>query len=82
MSTLSNSEDLDEMQHNAKILKTFRDKKLESSTCDPFKYTMGNPILNVSICIGDKGLTDTSNLSILHYFILYLAVKSMHIKNK
>ena len=25
---------------------------LESSTCDPFKYTMGSPILNVSICVG------------------------------
>ena len=25
---------------------------LEISTCDPLKYTMGNPILIVSICMG------------------------------
>ena len=25
---------------------------LENSTCDPFKYTMGSPMLIVSICMG------------------------------
>ena len=25
---------------------------LENSTCDPLKYTMGNPIIIVSICMG------------------------------
>ena len=62
MSTLSNSEDPDEMQHNvafhqAKILKNLQGQKyihekLETSTCDPLKYKMGNPILIVSICMG------------------------------
>ena len=26
--------------------------KLENSTCDPLKYTMGSPMLIVSICVG------------------------------
>ena len=27
---------------------------LETLTCDPFKYTMGSPILIVSICMGQS----------------------------
>ena len=65
MGTLANSEDPDEMQHHAAFhlglhcllgLKPPSGKEihhnLETSTCDPFKYKMGNPILIVvSICI-------------------------------
>ena len=40
----------------AKIKTNFRDRNtshsLETSTCDPFKYKMGSPILIVSICMG------------------------------
>ena len=38
----------------ATIKTTFRTeiRHLETSTCDPLKYTMGSPILIVSICIG------------------------------
>ena len=64
MGTLANSEDLDEMQHNAVFhqgqhcllrLKqpsgTDIQHNLENSTCGPLKYKMGNPILIVSIYI-------------------------------
>ena len=62
--SLANSEDPDEMQHNAAFhqglhcllgLKqsswTEIHHNLENSTCDPLKYTMGCPILIVSICM-------------------------------
>ena len=62
MGTLANSEDPDEMQHSAAFrqglhcllrLKQYSWSKihhnLEKSTCDPLKYTMGSPILIVSI---------------------------------
>ena len=64
MSTLTYSENPDEMQHNAAFYQglhcLLRLKQpsgteihhtcnLENSTCDPFKYTMGSPILIVSI---------------------------------
>ena len=66
MDTLANSEDQDEMQHNAAFhqglhcllrLKqpsgTEIHHDLETSTCDPLKYTMGCPLLYiVSICMG------------------------------
>ena len=65
MSTLTNSEYPDEMQHNAAFhqglhyllrLKqpswTEKHHDLENSTCDPLKYTMSTSILNVSICMG------------------------------
>ena len=67
MATLANSEDPDEMQHNAafhqglhcllKIKTTFRDRitayfRKFYLSCDPLKYTMGSTILIVSICIG------------------------------
>ena len=65
MGTLANSEDLDEMPHNAAfhhgLYCLLRFKKssgteihhdLKNATCDPLKYTMGSPILIVSICIG------------------------------
>ena len=65
MPSLANSEDPDEMQHNAGFhhglhcllrLKqppgTEIHCNLENSTYDPLKYTMGNPIPIVSICMG------------------------------
>ena len=63
--TLSNSEDQDEMQNDAALhqglhcllsLKqpsgTEIHHNLENSTCSLLKYTMGSPILIVSICMG------------------------------
>ena len=60
MGTLANSEDPDEMQHNAAFYQCLhcllRFKRssgteihhsLENFTCDPLKYTMGSPILIV-----------------------------------
>ena len=50
MGTLTNSEDPDEMPHNAlyvkvkTILRTETRHNLEMLTCDPFKYIMDNPI--------------------------------------
>ena len=65
MGTLANSEDPDEMQRDAAfhqglhcLLRLKRPSgteihhNLETSTCHPLKYKMGNPILNVSICMG------------------------------
>ena len=65
MGTLPNSEDTDEMQHNAAFHQSLhcllRSKQnsgteihhyLENSTCDPLKCTMGIPILIVSIYSG------------------------------
>ena len=65
MCTLVNSEDPDEMQHNAAFhlglhcLLRFKQSSgteihhnIKNSTCDPFKYTMGSPILIVSIGMG------------------------------
>ena len=67
MGTLANSEDPDKMQHNAALHQglhcLLRLKQasgtdaiiihyLEKSTFDPLKYTMSNPILIVSICMG------------------------------
>ena len=65
MSTLANREDPDEMQHNAafhlclhcklrlkKPSETELHYNLENSTCDPLKYTIGSPILIVTICMG------------------------------
>ena len=62
---LANSEDPEEMQHYAAfhqglhcLLKlkqpsgTEIHHYLETSTCDPLKYRMSNPILIVSICMG------------------------------
>ena len=64
MGTLANSDDPDEMQHNAAshqgmqcllILKqssgTEIQHNLEKSICGPLKYTMGSPILIVSKCM-------------------------------
>ena len=75
MGFLANSDDPDEMQHNAAFhqglhcllrLKqpswTEVQHSLEISTCDPLKYTMGSPILIVSLCIG-KGFIDGSYLN-------------------
>ena len=53
MGTLTNSDDIDEMQHYAGFhqglhcllrIRTELHHNLENSTCDPLKYTMGNPI--------------------------------------
>ena len=65
MGTFANSEDPDEMQHNAAFhqglhcllglkqpLETEIHHNLENSTCDPLKYTMDCPILIVSIYMG------------------------------
>ena len=59
------AEDADEMQHDAAFHQglhcLFRSKQPsqieihhneETSTCDPLKYKMGNPILIVLICMG------------------------------
>ena len=63
MDTLANSEEPDEMQHNAAFLQGLRcllrlkpfsgtetRHYLESSTCK--KYTMDSHLLNLSICMG------------------------------
>ena len=60
MGTLANSEDPDEMQHNAAFhqglhyllrlkqpSRTEIHHNSETSTCDPLKYKMGNPIIIV-----------------------------------
>ena len=65
MDTMVNSEDPDEMQHYAAfhhdlhcllILKQSSWKEihhyLENSTRNPLEFTMGSPILIVSICFG------------------------------
>ena len=65
MGTLANSEDPDEMQHNAAFhqglhyLLGFKyssgteiHQNLENSFCEPLKYAMGSSILIVSICMG------------------------------
>ena len=66
MGTFANSEDPDEMQHNAAfhqgqhclpILKqpsgTEIHQNLEISTCDPLKCSMGSPIVIASIYMGN-----------------------------
>ena len=60
--TFANREDPDEMQHYAAFHQrlhcflttsgTEMHHNLEISTCEPLKYTMGSPILTVSICMG------------------------------
>ena len=63
MGTLANSEDSDEMQHNAAFhqdlhcllrlkqpSRTEKQDNLETSTCGPLKYKMDNPIL-IKYCI-------------------------------
>ena len=63
--TLADSEDPDEMQHNAAFHRGLRcllrlkqpsgteiHNNSELSSCDPLKYTMGSPILIVSIWMG------------------------------
>ena len=65
MGNLANSEDPDEMQHNAAFhpglhcllklkqpLGTEKHHNLENSTCDPLKYTMGSHIPIVSKFMG------------------------------
>ena len=65
MGTLANSKDPDEMQHNAAFHQALHcllrlkpssgaelPYNLEKSTGDTLKYTMGSPILMVSICMG------------------------------
>ena len=60
MGTLANSEDLDEMQHNAAFhqglhcllcLKQCSETEIQHNlvtfTCDPLKYTMGSLILTI-----------------------------------
>ena len=67
MGTYANSEDPDEMQHNAAFHQglhcLLRSKKplgaekchnLEYSTCNPLKYTIGSSMLIVSICMGQS----------------------------
>ena len=80
MGTLANSEDPDEMHHKAAFhqgphcfltLKqpsdTEIDQNIKTSTCDPLKYTMGSPILIVSICMGKSIRIQSLN----YMFILY-----------
>ena len=58
---MTNSEDPDVILHNAAFHCLLRLKQssgtdlnhnLENATCDPLKYTLGSPILIVSICMG------------------------------
>ena len=80
MGTLANSEDLDEMQHNAAFhqgqhcllrLKqpsgTDIQHNLENSTCGPLKYKMGNPILIVSIYIMRENPSEYKGFSSINY---------------
>ena len=66
MGTLANSEDPDEMQHNATVhqglhcLLRLKQSKgteihhtLETSICDPLKYIMSSPIFIAPICMGN-----------------------------
>ena len=79
MVTLANSEDLDEMQHDAAFhqgqhcllrLKqpsvTEIQHNLENSTCDPIKYKMGIPILIVSMYMGENP-SKYKGLSMINY---------------
>ena len=67
MDTLANSEEPDEMQHDAAfhqglhclvfaIIKQFLEKEMhhnqKNSTCDPLKFIMGSPLVIVLICMG------------------------------
>ena len=65
MGTLANSEDPNEMQHNAAFHQDLHclirlkqpsgaeiSDNLENCNCDPLKYIMDSPILIVSICMG------------------------------
>ena len=76
MGTLANSEDPDEMQHNAAfhqglhcLLKlkppsvTEIHHNLVTFSCDSLRYTKGNPIFILSICMG-KSLAFESQTSI------------------
>ena len=68
MGPSANSKDPDKMQYNAVFhqglhcllrLKQHSETpihNLDNSACDPLKYTLGNPILIVSICMG-KSIT-------------------------
>ena len=64
MGTLANSEEPDEMQHIGAFHQSLHcllrlkqpsgteiHHDFETSTCNPLKYTMGSPILIVSICM-------------------------------
>ena len=79
MGTLANSEDPDEMQHNAAFhqglhcllrLKQPSDTLihvhdiLENTTCDPLTSTMVSPILIISICMGKFIRLQRFNLNI------------------
>ena len=77
--SLANSEDLDEMQHDAAFHQVLHcllrleqpsgtevHHNLENTTCDPLKNTMGSSIHIALICIGKNGLTE----SILMHLIL------------
>ena len=81
MGTLANSEDPDEMQHEAafhqglhcllRVIQPSRTEKkhnLEVSFCDPFKCTMGSPIVIVSICMGKS----VRKQSIKEYIVIAL----------
>ena len=83
MVTLTNSEDPDEMQHNAfhqglhcfaKIKTIFRDRYTslfrKKSSCDPLQYTMGSPILIVSICMGKSIRIQRVNTADLRIILL------------
>ena len=77
---MANSEDQDEMQHYAAFHQSLHCLKglkqpsrteihhnLENSTCDPLKYTMGSPILIVSICKG-KSIGGTKGYGKMYVF--------------
>ena len=72
MGTSANSEDPDEMSHKMtfhqdlhcllrlKQLSGIEIHYLENSTCDPLAYTMGSPILIVSMCV-EKSIRNTKD---------------------
>ena len=76
---LASSEDPDEMPHDAAFhqglhcllrLKQSSGAEihhdLENATCDPLKYTMGSPILIVSICMGKSIRIQRVNSHMIH----------------
>ena len=86
MGTFTNSEDPDEMQHNAVFYQglhcllrlkqhsgTEIHHNLVNSTCDPLEHTTGNPVLIVSLCMGKSISIQRVNQNI--HNIIYLQME-------
>ena len=87
---MANSEDPDEMQHNAafhqglhrllKIKTIYRTEihhNLKKSTCDPLKYTVGSPILIVLIRL-NKPCSGACEFHYLNIDVVYLLGRLFH----